>query len=187
MLSSLVFVAYSVPLEVDIQRFERQVAIVTLSRRPWVANSASQYMRSLEIEKLLKEVRSHGKKWSWLGTKGEPLGDSMQKQTNLDGCVIQPRSPKMMACPVVVLLQSRPRTKKQARTLQAAQRKLTLNWPAVSRHCPLEGTEFTILSPSQVINGSMQCWRLLEMMMPHSYRRWQVRSRKCTNCERKFM
>ncbi|CAJ1412378.1 unnamed protein product [Effrenium voratum] len=33
-----------------------QVAIVTLSRRPWVANSASQYMRSLEIEKLLKEL-----------------------------------------------------------------------------------------------------------------------------------
>ena len=34
-----------------------QVAIVTLSRRPWVANSASEYLPKLGIEALLKELR----------------------------------------------------------------------------------------------------------------------------------
>eukprot|EP00435_Cladocopium_sp_Y103_P067237 s206_g29.t1 len=34
-----------------------QVAIVTLSRRPWVANSANEYLPKLGIEALLKELR----------------------------------------------------------------------------------------------------------------------------------
>jgi len=34
-----------------------QVAIVTLSRRPWVANSANEFMPKLGIEALLKELR----------------------------------------------------------------------------------------------------------------------------------
>lgn len=34
-----------------------QVAIVTLSRRPWVAKSASEYMPKLQIETLLKDLR----------------------------------------------------------------------------------------------------------------------------------
>eukprot|EP00438_Fugacium_kawagutii_P035534 Skav214490 [mRNA] locus=scaffold1011:88423:89535:- [translate_table: standard] len=34
-----------------------QVAIVTLSRRPWVTNSANEFLPKLEIEALLKELR----------------------------------------------------------------------------------------------------------------------------------